>query len=256
METKRHLILLLLVGLLVIPLLNTSCTKRGEDDPFFSLYTRKARVTGEWTVNTYLSNIRQSRSDSDIVNEITTEISNIEAWSRIIRIANSDFEQEFSGDVIRYRIIFDKNGRMTSFYHYQYVDEDAEDSGVTTVTTTEIKEEITGTWDFLVGVDDYKNKERLTIVLEEKKTVTTVSVLVLTEDIEEGEVIVPEISQNVSAFRWANGEMSTVYELRMLKKKEAILEQDINTFEITRDETGASFSIQNVGDVSMTITKD
>ena len=43
--------------IIVLPLLTTSCFKKGEEDPFFSIYTRKARVTGEWTITNMKSEI-------------------------------------------------------------------------------------------------------------------------------------------------------------------------------------------------------
>ncbi len=49
--TKKHLTLLLLGMIIILPLVTTSCFKKGSEDPFISMYTRKARITGEWEID-------------------------------------------------------------------------------------------------------------------------------------------------------------------------------------------------------------
>ena len=53
--------IILFVGIITF----SGCTKKGEDDPFLSLRTRTARLTGEWNVVTYESS-GSSTSATDI----------------------------------------------------------------------------------------------------------------------------------------------------------------------------------------------
>lgn len=255
MDTKRHLFFILAGFLFILPLLNTGC-KKGEDDPFFSIYTRKARVTGEWIVQDMESDLLLSRSDSDVVLRTITKIIGQDVWEQTVRVVNSEQVDEFKGEVKKYSYTFDRNGSMSSFYNYEFVvSEEDPNTMITTVVTTDIRIEITGSWNFMGGIDAYNNKERLAITLEEKKTVTTISTLELTEDFDDDIIPVPIITQDVRAFRWENGEMSTLFTLRMLKNKDMIMEQSLNTFEIYRDINGISSSTQEVGDITLTLSK-
>lgn len=247
MDTKRHLTFILVGLLFTLPLL-TGCFKKGEQDPFFSIYTRKARVTGEWEVVNFTSVIRENSSLSENETVTTITIEDRDRWDRNINILNSPEEQDDDGDVIRYRMKFDSNGRMSSYYNYVYeTSEYDENTGNTTVINTDVKEEITGTWNFLTGIDDFKNRERLAIVIEERKTVNITSTLIIPDDFDpEDDQLIPVIDREVTAERWDNGEMSTIYELIMLKNKEVIMHQDINTLQVSSKGV-QSFSLTQVG---------
>ncbi len=256
MDSKRYFVLILVGFLLILPLLNTGC-KKGEDDPFFSIYTRNSRLTGEWTVSSYWSEIKYFSTESDTATLTTTEINNTEDWEQLKRIIDSDWEKQLRGEVFRYRINFAKTGRMTSYYNYQYVDEEGdEDADEITIKTVNVKEEITGTWNFLGGADDYKYKERLAIIIEDIKTVTTTSTLKLTDIDDEDAIPDIDFKQEVQQYKFANGEMSTIYSIRMLKKKEMILEQDINAFEIIRNPDYSSSVESHEGSMTMTLVKE
>lgn len=255
MDTKRYLTLVLVGLLFTLPLL-TGCFKKGEQDPFFSMLTRKTRVTGEWEVVSFNSVIREN--SSLLENEIVTtiEIEDKEVWYRHTNILNSPEEDEDEGDVVRYRMRFDDNGRMSSYYNYTFEkSEYDENTGVTTTVNTDVKEEITGTWNFLAGIDDYKNRERLAIVIEERKTVKITSTLEVGDDFDpEEDVLIPIIEREVTAERWDNGEMSTIYELIMLKNREVIMHQNVNTLEVSSKGL-ESFSLTQVGEQTWEMEK-
>lgn len=253
MDTKRHLVLFLIVVTVVSSFFTTSC-RVGEEDPFFSMRTRKARLTGEWVVDSYLSVIERRELGIDSVMLTTTEILDEVNWRQLIEIVNTPRSYEYRGDVFRHRYRFDGNGRMTSYYNYEIFHDvylEADDMNI--ITITNIKEEVTGTWNFLGGIDDYKNKERLAVVIEDQKTVTTVTEMIMRP----GEEGVPEttVTQSVNNNKYENGEMSTIYKIRMLRNNQMILDQDINTFTIIRDELGNSWSRTDIGYMTMTLNK-
>ncbi|PCI19284.1 hypothetical protein COB64_03905 [Candidatus Wolfebacteria bacterium] len=51
---------IILLGVLVISSITPFSCKKGENDPFFSIRTRKARITGEWTLESGKINIQQN----------------------------------------------------------------------------------------------------------------------------------------------------------------------------------------------------
>jgi len=119
----KHLIKPLLI-IAVIALITTSCRK-GEDDPFLSFRSRKARITGEWVLKsgnssnyTYDGNYKYSQTDTTPYKE---------KW------------------------IFNKNGEFELFFY--------NDLG------TSANHLMEGTWSFgnKDKAKDYKNKE--TIIL-------------------------------------------------------------------------------------------
>lgn len=131
--------------------LSTSC-KKGENDPFLSLSSRKARLTGEWTVSS-------SYSKSTYTSGGTTS-TNINDFNGSTN-TNTYTSGGFSNTSIENKTIEFTINRDGSF------------TKVTTNTTDEEKTEETGVWTF-AGKDktsDYKNKE--VVVFYTQKSVFT-----------------------------------------------------------------------------------
>lgn len=253
MNTKRHFSLVLLGMIIILPLLTTSCFKTGEEDPFFSIYTRKARVTGLWTLQNYNSSIKktyQNRPDQTLTD---TKIDG-EAWSQVIKILGTDSIVDIKGKVLvnRNTIQYYSDGRFSELLEYEYqvekVDPNTEN---TDITIYKVQEELSGTWNFLGNVDDYKNKERLSLIIEQNKSKTFVYKLVLTDDDET--IPIPQLISTVSSSRkYANGEMSTIWTLRMLKNKEMMQDQTVDRFVVeTINEVGDVYT--EVGNISRTL---
>lgn len=252
MNTKKHLSLVLLGMIIVLPLLTTSCFKKGEDDPFFSIYTRKARVTGKWDI-TNMQSVIKTTYGNDVQIKTTTTIDGLE-WERYIEILNTDSTRTIKGEVVENRnfVYFDKEGIYKQTYEYQYTIEEpiGEDGGML-MTQCRIFEELSGTWNFLGNIDDYKNKERLAIVVEEKKQITQILTMETSEDSEE----IPSWSLDSTystATKYANGQYSTIWELDMLKNKEIHTRQDVNYFYQIIIQ-GAGYPYYEVGTVLQTL---
>jgi len=252
--TKKHLTLVLLGMIIALPLVTTSCFKKGSEDPFFSIYTRKARVTGEWTISSMYWDIK---SDDEIEELRTiTDVQGLD-WTRTIQIVGTDSIRELEGEVTdgRNKLIFYEDGRFTQTWEYEYSEEETnEDLGITTTTTTKVQESMAGTWNFLNNIDDYKNKERIAIVIEESKSKAFVYKLTISEDDETTPV--PSLdSTYANSYAYANGQYSTIWTLRMLKNKQIIMDQDIDGFSVTTIEGGGS-SFTEVGYKTQTLTRE
>lgn len=131
--------------------LTTSC-KKGENDPFLSLSSRKARLTGEWTVSSSYSKSTNTSGSNTTINV-----------------------NDFNGSTNTYTYTF--NGASTSNTENKTIEftinRDGSFTKITTNTTDEEKYEETGIWTF-AGKDktsEYKNKE--VVVFYTQKTVYT-----------------------------------------------------------------------------------
>jgi hypothetical protein len=253
--TKKHLTLILLGMIIVLPLVTTSCFKKGSEDPFFSMYTRKARVTGEWT----MSSIHWDIKSDDGIEELQTitDITGLD-WHREIQIVGTDSIIVLDGVVLegRNKIIFYEDGRFTDTWEYEYEEEstDPGNEDITITTTTKVQENMAGTWNFLNNIDDYKNKERMALVVVESKTKTFVYELIESEE-EENTPVPSLIATYANTYSYANGQYSTIWTLRMLKNKQIIMDQDIDGFSVTTiDSLGNSYTA--IGYKTQTLTRE
>jgi len=256
MNAKKSLSLAIAI-LVVLPIVFSGC-KKGPEDPFLSFRSRKARVCGTWTVTNLKSEVVRKQNN---VNTKTVTTVEGESWKQVITIVGTDSIRTLSGKITKepnqsegsYTFFFDSNGKATMTYKYEFEEDlSGEDDDVSTVRQTKVTEEMTGTWNFLDGVDAYKDKERLAFVIEDKKS-TTYEYELITSDDDEGGVSLPRlISTNVVNDRYANGEMCTVYAIIELRNKEMKLHQDINTFYL-RNDNGSGASYQDNGYEELTL---
>ncbi len=131
----------------------TSC-KKGENDPFVSLKSRKARVVGEWTVNS--SELTRTWQESNQQGG-GTETYKYDGTTETVYIQNNGSSiSETNKYTLDYT--FEKDGS------YKQVHTNTEDNSVTTIT---------GNWSFLGKSKeaDLKNKEA--IILTVSSTTTT-----------------------------------------------------------------------------------
>jgi hypothetical protein len=123
----------ILVAAMVIPAFQ-SC-KKGENDPFLSFRSRKARVAGDWKV------VSSKGSQTE-----TGSFGNSFSWTYD---GTTYTETDASGTVSYPETVtytFEKDGN----YSYTRVSDGNTSSA-------------TGTWNFLAGVGDAKNKERMVL---------------------------------------------------------------------------------------------
>ncbi len=255
MNAKKHISLVLLGMIIVLPLLTTSCFKKGEDDPFFSIYTRKARVTGKWNI-TNMQSIIKTTYNTDVQVKRTTTIDGL-AWSEFTEILNTDSTRLVKGKVLENRnfVYFDKEGIYRQTYEYEYTVEEptGEDSEESSFTQFRVFEEKSGTWNFLGNIDDYKNKERMAVVIEESKQIIQVYTMTISEDSEETPTWSFDSTYSTSV-KYENGEYSTIWELDMLKNKEIHTRQNVNYF-YQYAINGRGSIYQEVGTVLQTLQK-
>ena len=118
----------------------SGCLKKGEDDPFVSLKSRKARVAGDWKVTslTYTTTYTNSGVTS-------TEIMTMNGSTYTLTETDPSGTTTTTG-TWTIENTFDKDGT--------YKSTDTEDGDVTSST---------GTWNFSGGVGELKNKSQITM---------------------------------------------------------------------------------------------
>ncbi len=242
MKRKKSTILLVLLSVVILPLF-TGCFGVGEDDPFISFRTRKARVTGNWDVSKYYKNVKQSigTGGSQVILRVITDADK-ENWMETTSILGTDSVAENTGAILQHKMTFDKNGYFSSVYEYETVKKVTDENTLATTTTTVTYKDVTdGTWNFLAGIDDYANKERLALVIVNNR----IKIETVKEVAEDGSEEAPTQTTSIEswAYNYANGEMSVIWEIDMLKNKEIHLYQNINNFTQSTDAiTGEAYT--------------
>ncbi|MEA3447828.1 MAG: hypothetical protein U9Q98_05175 [Bacteroidota bacterium] len=242
MNKKSSTILLVLLGTIVFPLL-TGCFGVGEDDPFISLRTRKARLTGKWDISSYYKNVKQIH-DTSLQFRIITDIQGTD-YIQSIDTLGTEGITEIEGEVLQGEMSFDKNGYFSYVFEYEVVENITNEEGEDTTKTITVKHEMDGTWNFLHNIDDYKKKERLTLVVLNETNSTKTTILVKSQD-EEGEATII-VTRDFTVSNYANGEISYIWELDMLKYKEVHMYQDINNVVVSTNEFEVGAAYDEVG---------
>ena len=258
--TGYALLILVLSSILVFD----SC-KRGENDPFFSFRSRKARVTGDWTFENMERNVTQLFSQPGsykaIVNfkldgdNITIKVDSINTPHDTSKTTRGIIKEAF------YR--FDKNSKMEYVFHYETTWEKTTVDENTNVTTyerivTTVKDRATGSWNFLSGVEDngvnkFKNKERISLIFETyNENVTVVWSIKVTD--EEGVVTFTDYNStsNSQENKYANGENAQMWVLDELRNKKIVMSRNIDNLIVT-DDNGVGYSYQEKGTENATL---
>lgn len=137
----RNIVKLILFAFIIT---NLASCKKGEDDPFLSVRTRKSRVVGDWTVKSgtmvySYSNQNSSSSDNVTFSGIAyTDVSSSTYNNTTTSVTNTG--------TFSYKINFVKDG---SFKMTQVFD------GSTYITN--------GFWNFTSGIGKLKNKEQIVL---------------------------------------------------------------------------------------------
>ncbi len=238
---NRYLSVVMLIVFVSSTLLLESCLKKGPNDPFVSFKTRKARMTGEWIIKDYLYETTTDYIDGrkDIYKFTSTN----DAVSETIGYANvngiKDTTWTWNGKIVTERMInFDKNGKVTLKYNYKLSEfyEDVTEAPTIpfddkiwwadTTITIERKYYNTGTWNFLNNIDDYKNKERITIMWDywDFEQINNIKVVYRSdnEDTQPSQEI-NESSRTQSRSYFYNGENTETWVLDKLKNKEIFM---------------------------------
>ena len=203
-----------------------SCRK-GDNDPFFSLKSRKSRLSGDYRIASWAYEMNQELDasyelDDLIVGEINgsegTEIRTrnigVETFitTKEMSVSKADFEISKDGT-------WESEISMVSLIKYP-----GGGWGPIEVIETSVSKE-SGNWSFILGkTEDYKSKERVlfnVLVVERGVQQTSTYVSPWGDEMYTEEAPVVD-----SVMTYSEGIRSLVYEIDMLKNKEIVLKQN------------------------------
>ncbi|OIQ36369.1 MAG: hypothetical protein BM555_02730 [Crocinitomix sp. MedPE-SWsnd] len=252
---KKTILMFAAAGLMMA----TPSCKKGENDPFLSLSSRKSRVAGEWEMSNYVGNTQNTEVDGDFSAStstysggvITTENSWYDAGSQTTTSSTNNIT------VNQATWSFMKDGTFSSTMNTTSVSA-SDIAGFTTTTTTVSTSTSTGNWSFIDKVkDSYKKKERMILnTLTETGSNQTTSVTV------DNSGTFPTTTNVGDLTGWTNnyysGETAETWEIDQLKGKEMIVKmmnQNSGTYSITPNGGATTTSTNDVytGDITITM---
>jgi hypothetical protein len=179
-----------------------SC-KKGTNDPFLSLRSRKARVAGEWKLTSYSA----TKTSGSTVTKENFDGSTLTVTTGSSQPTVATLTSEYT---------FEKDGKVTK----SEVKSTTQTWGSTTMTIVQTSS-ATGTWAFAGGVGDVKKKSQL-IIHWTSMTTTTVTT--------------PPGSSTVNSNVSSGTGVDEIYDIDELRNKKMVLK------EIHSDGSGSSVS--------------
>jgi hypothetical protein len=253
---KKYLSIVLLIGVVLGSLTFESC-KKGPNDPFLSLRSRKARMVGDWIISKYSKEYTQIFIGGEqFYYKIVQDGEGVAETLGYANYPGKDTTWTWDGKIIQDRgINFDKDGKVTYKWHY-YIDEfypDLDEDATMLFDSTVSYERIyynTGTWNFLKNIDDFKNKERVSIMWEYVDFEEIYNLKIVTYDPNDDELLPVETNSTTreqSRSYYDNGEYTETWILDKLKNKELMMYRIIDQNTKVNEGTAATVNTTTDG---------
>ena len=222
---KKTILMFAAAGLM----LATPSCKKGENDPFMSLSSRKARFAGTWDLTGYEASSTNTEPDGDYQTSSATLNGNVITNEYTSYDANSGSSVTTTSTVTltKAQYMIEKDGTWSSEFITTTVQTDSYTDfwgdDITETTTTVATDLSTGNWSFLGKVkDSYKSKER--VVINTLTTDYTSDVTLQVDNTTQGTSNTTN-SSNSYVDNYYSGEVASTYEIDQLKGKEMIWKQ-------------------------------
>jgi hypothetical protein len=218
---------LLLVLAATACLIATPSCKKGENDPFLSLRSRKSRLVGEYDVTSYNYTIARVLANGD-KNSFTTTIEDAAGTNVIITEIVGDPVVTTTDQIIvnKWEFNFKKDGTWTG-ENNSIVIQDQTVDGVVVESfefTTESNLEEGGTWSFVGGqAEEFKNKERVALSTLFRTNVRQTTTVTNYQDGTQETELSPILTED---FTVGEGPSGIIYTIDRLTNKEMILRID------------------------------
>ncbi len=270
----NNCIKLLILGVIFTSALS-SC-KKGEEDPFFSLRSRKQRVVGDWNFTTFNQDLTTVYSASNVTIHRTEDVEFVDAENFNIEVTTTTTNPsksvtiEETGTLTDFHINFAKDGNFEMIKSYVVAStysEKIDTSGTpfnlisrTMKTSKNVIESYVGSWNFLAGVekDNYKNKERIAlnftkITITENNTIDSTTKFTTHIPNQPDNVITTTTKSSITSGTtsdYVNGENTVVWALKRLANDEILVDRTINNFYSNNSSTVTN-SIDNLGNPTL-----
>jgi hypothetical protein len=244
LEMKKTILMFVAAGLMfAIP----SC-KKGENDPFLSFSSRKARVAGEWKLSAYDYSDRTDDANDNSFETVESTFTDGQIVTITTQTDDGGYATAESAamQVDNFNYVFNKDGSWTSEINMTQVTEGTSTFlGVTTttITTTTLLTRASGNWSFVGKVkDSYKNKERMLLnTLEEWESTKSSDY----KTYDNGDEPTTNVSDTQTEdHTYSSGEITTTYEIDQLKSNQMVLKSnEANKIKFTSTPEGSGTSI-------------
>lgn len=233
----------------------TPSCKKGENDPFLSLLSRRARISGDWILSAYMSESTWSDGSGD---------------------SSTSSAESTDGKTLTTSYSYTSSGTTTTWTSTTTIDDaswtinkDGTYSmtmNTTTVTTQDLgggwsqtdteteKSSESGSWSFVgKAKDEYKNKERVVFNTTESSYSTQTTTV-----ISDGSTSTETIGDTDKYDDiYSIGDNAVIYDINQLKNKEIILKQigdGSNTYTNISGSTTVSSTDTYTGETTLTLT--
>ncbi|MBN2668663.1 MAG: hypothetical protein JXR60_05470 [Bacteroidales bacterium] len=264
---KKFRIVSLLLLVVVMSTVLEGCFRKGEEDPFVSLKSRKARITNTWDFSTftgdYLLKLNSGENryitlfqESESKISETTQYVNMTDATRDSLQAGQDTTITWDGKIIEAYYEIKDDGTFEFAYEYvlekthgKYYENGTSQSinsfwpafpgkpfRVDSTMSRNYRTEYRGRWNFLDKYDGYKKRERVVFEIENATYITNYSTYYVF-DAEDDDGVWPGdpvdttySHQSLESInhKYANGEYSIIWELDKLKGKEMKLYRELD----------------------------
>lgn len=202
-------------------LLATPSCKKGENDPFLSLSSRKARFSGDWDVTAKSST--SSTTSGDWTSSSSTEFDGTtQTTTTSVTNSGTTTSSTSTRTITSDNWVIEKDGTFSRSYDYTYTEEVEDWGGFSTTTTTyTVTTTISGTWSFVgKAKGEFANKERVVFnILASDATVNESWEQRLDSD---NSLIDDGTSSDADAYTYSHGEYVWAVNIDQLKGKEMI----------------------------------
>lgn len=253
---KKVLLVMAAAGLLIA----TPSCKKGENDPALSLKSRKARLVGAYDIDSWINSFTSTDSDGDQI-QVTTNINGATGTRTIIETPADEGSTSRTQTITVNSASFtvEKDGTWDAVFNTTTAwTEEGDGVFVETIDYTLVETSTeSGNWSFLGGQpEEFKNKERVLFsVINSQTSDQTTTVTNFEDGTSDTETSNLDTQTDVNA----NGEVSTIYEIDMLKGKEMKLVQnldDTDNFSTTSGAFTFNFSVVTTGEMEITLTEN
>lgn len=223
MNMKKTVLMFAAAGLM----LATPSCKKGENDPFLSLSSRKSRVAGEWNITGYEFTDKSTESDGDYFQSSGALSGNT------LTITNTQYDASSATTTTSTTTVtldegsytFEKDGTWSATMNTTSVSvmADYPFTDFTTTNTTVTKESFTGNWSFVGKLKgEYKGKERIVLnTLTRTGSDQTTSVTVDDNGVIPTQTNVGDTYQSTD--NYLTGEVQETWDIDQLKGKEMVV---------------------------------
>ncbi len=255
---NRKVLVLFLVAVMTATLFE-GCFKKGDEDPFISLRSRKARITQDWEVSgfegKYLVKLNSGENRFIDLKQTGNEISETTEYTKMSQTtqdslsAGQDTTIVWKGKINDAYYKIKNDGSFEFVYEYtlekthrkEYLENGynqpistfwpafpGQNFSVDSVMKRNYRTVYKGRWNFLHNEDGYKNKERIIFEIEDAVNITNLSTTYIF-DAEDDDGVFPNNPVDTTFSRqslesvsnkYANGERSILWEINKLRSKE------------------------------------